>query len=444
MSKNVVPMKTRTEEPPENPNRLSFTLEEMLEEFNNGQVPRSKYWKELITALYDTANHVVTGVTSVAEVKPDNVGNIPLLPKDIEAPPMVRMEGADERERQSTEDVFGRQLFYGDACKVVHQYGHYYEVLAGPGYVAGIKFSYPGMQELLIDGEDLPVSVWVDVSQQGNAMSDIQPVVEVVITNEDQKDFIDSNGVWHWLVNIAGIWSNGYANDLRITNAGAASSITHQSVTEAVNDTNLGRSYIKIANGADYLKVFDSNAFYEFPDSGKFIDKSGFMWIYNSGIKLVSHIASTNVIEQSVLNDICELGGEWIVDRLYSVTGNIRLKSNTKFKAMKIGCGFVFTEDQLEENSCFEYNSDEFVENVEFKGLTLKCPSLPRKDGWERTIFCRNPKGLKITGCTIWLRRCGITLTTDNDKAGYDVVHDVCIENNVFVQIDQDIRSDAC
>ena len=80
MSKsNIVPL-NQNETP--NPNRLSFTLEEMLAEFENGAVPRSKYWKELITALYDTANHVVTGVTSVAKVKPDNVGNIPLLPKD--------------------------------------------------------------------------------------------------------------------------------------------------------------------------------------------------------------------------------------------------------------------------------------------------------------------------------------------------------------------------
>ncbi len=82
MSKNVVPLNTEQEE---SPNRLSFTLEDMLEEFDNGAVPRSQMWRELITALYDTANHVVTGVTAVADVKPDNLGNIPLLPKDIGA-----------------------------------------------------------------------------------------------------------------------------------------------------------------------------------------------------------------------------------------------------------------------------------------------------------------------------------------------------------------------
>ena len=49
MSKsNIVPL-NQNETP--NPNRLSLTLEEMLAEFENGAVPRSKYWKELITAL---------------------------------------------------------------------------------------------------------------------------------------------------------------------------------------------------------------------------------------------------------------------------------------------------------------------------------------------------------------------------------------------------------
>ena len=153
MSKsNIVPLSSDQPAKQESPNRLSFTLEEMLKEFNNGAVPRSKYWRELITALYDTANHVVTGVTSVADVRPDNVGNIPLLPKDIDAPAMVRMDGADANTQQTNQDVFGRSLFYGDACKVVHQYGAYYEVLAGTAYVAGIRFFYPGMQELLIDG----------------------------------------------------------------------------------------------------------------------------------------------------------------------------------------------------------------------------------------------------------------------------------------------------
>ena len=270
MSKsNIVPL-NQNETP--NPNRLSFTLEEMLAEFENGAVPRSKYWKELITALYDTANHVVTGVTSVADVRPDNVGNIPLLPKDIDAPAMVRMDGADERERQSTEDVFGRQLFYGDACKVVQQYGHYYEVLAGIGYVAGIRFSYPGMQELLIDEEDLPTSVWLDISILSDAITDIHPIVQIVVSDENLVDYLDEDGVYHFLEKISQLEQKKII-DLRLINPRILSGVTHDFRHDAEKDSNINREYLSIGkeNGRIYKKS-------ERPKPGFFIDSIGNYW----------------------------------------------------------------------------------------------------------------------------------------------------------------------
>ncbi len=190
MSKaNIVPISDQPASQEENPNRLSFTLEEMLKEFENGAVPRSKFWRELITALYETANHVITGVTSVADIRPDNIGNIPLLPKDIDAPAMVRMDGADANTRQTNQDVFGRSLFYGDACKVVHQYGAYYEVLAGEAYVAGIRFFYPGMQELLIEDGNLPTKVWLNVFWPSDPMVERKPIIQVGISNSDEVHY---------------------------------------------------------------------------------------------------------------------------------------------------------------------------------------------------------------------------------------------------------------
>ncbi len=213
MSKtNIVPISDQPASQEESPNRLSFTLEEMLKEFENGAVPRSKFWQELITALYDTANHVVTGVTAVADVKPDNIGNIPLLPKDIDAPAMVRMDGADANTRQTNQDVFGRSLFYGDACKVVHQYGAYYEVLAGEAYVAGIRFFYPGMQELLI--EEVPNKVWFDVSWPSEPMNHRKAVIDIILSKEDLKDYVE-NGIQHYLEIISLLDEKGFAEDAR-------------------------------------------------------------------------------------------------------------------------------------------------------------------------------------------------------------------------------------
>ncbi len=282
MSKaNIVPISDQPATQEESPNRLSFTLEEMLKEFENGAVPRSKFWQELITALYDTANHVVTGVTAVADVKPDNLGNIPLLPSDIDAPPMVRMEGADERERQSTEDVFGRQLFYGDACKVVHQYGHYYEVLSGNAYVAGIRFFYPGKQDILIEEDDLPTFVWLDVSQQGSSMSDVRTVVEVVVSDQELSDYVDDNGIIYYLENIANVDHSGTVIDNRTITITAnalraeeTQSVTHLTFEDAVRDDNGRRKYIRVGDRikADYREAINQYEFDSYGDTIKFID----------------------------------------------------------------------------------------------------------------------------------------------------------------------------
>ncbi len=292
MSKtNIVPISDQPASQEESPNRLSFTLEEMLKEFENGAVPRSKFWQELITALYDTANHVVTGVTAVADVKPDNIGNIPLLPKDIDAPAMVRMEGADERERQSTEDVFGRQLFYGDACKVVHQYGGYYEVLSGNAYVAGIRFFYPGKKDILIEKDDLPTFVWVDVSLHGDAMSKNQSVVEVIVSEQDQIDYIDSNNIQHYLEKISNIDTHESAQDLRTASinfvalrANQTQPITHKTLLDAISDDNSSRQFIKLGElaGATFMRAIDQDEYDRYHNLAKFIDTVGNQWIINS------------------------------------------------------------------------------------------------------------------------------------------------------------------
>ncbi len=240
MNKNIVPLNTKQEE---SPNRLSFTLEEMLEEFDNGAIPRSQMWRELITALYDTANHVVTGVTAVADVRPDNMGNIPIR--------------AEHLYSTYAEDVFGRSLFYGDACKVQHRHGAYYEVLAGTAYVAGIRFFYPGMENLLIEYDNLPISVWVDVSWPSDPMDKREPIVLIVVTDEKKADYIDNSGVKHTLILISYIHYQGNVLDCRnsfnsISNAG----FTHVDINSAIKDNNSRREYIKIAsnNGAIYKR----------------------------------------------------------------------------------------------------------------------------------------------------------------------------------------------
>ena len=326
---NIVPITSEPDEPDipgPNPNRLSFTLEEMLAEFENGAVPRSKYWKELITALYDTANHVVTGVTSVADVRPDNVGNIPLLPKDIDAPAMVRMDGADSNNQQTNQDVFGRSLFYGDACKVVHQYGAYYEVLAGTAYVAGIRFFYPGMQELLI--EEVPNKVWVDVSWPSDAMENREPVIKIFSSNENQVDYIDENGIEHYLDKVALLSSSNDLIDSRKTQENISSifetfqPVTHDNVLLAQADTNINRCYIKVGdNQKNYKKILESDSI---PSDG-FKDAGGNIW---ERIKETKNFVDSDALQKSQL--LMFFGMDWSNNPLTGIQG-VTLTPDNKF-----------------------------------------------------------------------------------------------------------------
>ena len=191
----------------------------------------------------------------------------------------ARMEGTDGRARQMTQDVIGRQLFYGDACKVVKGSGGYYDVLPGDGYVAGIRFNYPGKSVLV---SETPTSVWLDVSQQGNAMSDIQPIIKVVISSEDLNDYLDKNGIFHYVEKISGI-GNQYIADYRRINAGAVSSVTHQTLEEARKDKNIGREHIKLAElgGVELRKAEDEEEFNKYPDLAKIIDDGNHKWVFD-------------------------------------------------------------------------------------------------------------------------------------------------------------------
>ena len=347
MSKNnIIPLNKGQVE---SKNRLSFTLEEMLKEFENGAIPRSKYWRELITALYDTANHVVTGVTSVANVKPDNVGNIPLLPKDIDAPAMVRMDGADSNNQQTNQDVFGRSLFYGDACKVVHQYGAYYEVLAGTAYVAGIRFFYPGMQELLI--EEVPNKVWVDVSWPSDPMISREPVVNIFLSN-NEHDNNAADDIYHYVEKLSEINSDNENLDCRnssfnpsLIRIDQTQAITHNTVDEASSDDNTNRSYIKVASTLDYYKKVKETPY-------DFIDKSGHLWrLYTKSFHFVDSDVIYNVGVSGDFNDI-----------------NSALEYLSRYKTKYVSNGYKV---ELILQSGFVIREQVFVKSFDFSWVTI-------------------------------------------------------------------------
>ncbi|WP_257274266.1 phage tail protein [Endozoicomonas sp. SESOKO4] len=249
----------------------------------------------------------------------------------------ARLEGNDERGRQSTQDVFGRQLFYGDACKVVKNADGYYDLLPGQGYVAGIRFDYPGKKVLV---SETPTSIWLNVSQQGNALSDVEAVVEVVVSDVDQADYLEQGtGVWHYLEKIAEI-DDPTVTDLRLTNSAPINSYTHSSLVDAANDKNLGRNYLSIADraGANFNKTTQQD-YSTYPDSVKFIDRSGHYWV----LKLQSTIdlrwfGLNGVDDTQALQDAVDLanakGDRYLIDNggnTLAITRTVNWKPKVNF-----------------------------------------------------------------------------------------------------------------
>ncbi|WP_020411013.1 phage tail protein [Hahella ganghwensis] len=123
----------------------------------------------------------------------------------------ARLDGIDERERQSNVDLYGDQAFMGEGFQVWNDSG-VFKLKAGWGYVGGLRITQ-GSEITLTPGV-LPKDVWLDVSLQGNA-TDVVPEVQVILSTDPQANYQDVNQRQHYLVKIAQIAADGLVTDLR-------------------------------------------------------------------------------------------------------------------------------------------------------------------------------------------------------------------------------------
>ncbi|MCY4641261.1 MAG: phage tail protein [Gammaproteobacteria bacterium] len=172
----------------------------------------------------------------------------------------ARMDGTDERVRQLSEDTIGRQLFYGDACKVSSGENGYYKVASGTGHVAGIRFNYVEKSVLVTK---FPSSIWMDVWQRKNSMSDIEPEAVAVVSQTDRVDYLDGDGVWHYLEKVAEVEIDDRVIDYRRVN---------KQVLPPAPDFNLSLiSDLHIRQGFGFGYYERSSGAYETNNSGKLI-----------------------------------------------------------------------------------------------------------------------------------------------------------------------------
>ncbi|MBI9109915.1 phage tail protein [Maridesulfovibrio ferrireducens] len=121
----------------------------------------------------------------------------------------VRLNGIDDRQRKSNRDTYGRARFWKDGFKLVNAEGAF-TLSAGVGYVEGIRIDLENV--LPVSGENLPKSVWLDVSYTLQGSDVVAKAVPVY-----GDDFEDSilDGINHYFVKIAEIDGSGTVTDCR-------------------------------------------------------------------------------------------------------------------------------------------------------------------------------------------------------------------------------------
>lgn len=123
----------------------------------------------------------------------------------------VRLTGIDERERLSNRDVYGRACFFQESLKLVRNDFGLFQVQAGTAYVEGVRVALTAAS--IVQLPALPARAWLDVclAQDGSEVL----AGWTVVFGATKSDYLDTNGRWHYLAQLADIDANGAITDQR-------------------------------------------------------------------------------------------------------------------------------------------------------------------------------------------------------------------------------------
>jgi len=121
----------------------------------------------------------------------------------------VRLNGMDRRERLSNRDVFGRACFLADSVQIERSFG-LFQVRAGIAYVEGLRVELT--EPVQVQFPALPAKAWLDVAlaRDGN-----ETVATWQVVFGSPADYVDSNGIAHYVVPLASVTAAGVITDLR-------------------------------------------------------------------------------------------------------------------------------------------------------------------------------------------------------------------------------------
>ncbi|MFA0715757.1 phage tail protein [Vibrio splendidus] len=127
----------------------------------------------------------------------------------------ARLGGMDEEHRLACLDNYGHTAFV-DGFDVTRHDVDQNKYLFSPGvvYVGGLR-----VQNTLVVAHNVtqkPTTLWLDVHRDGTALSTHENQFKVVASSTDLVDYVDGDGLQHYVCKLAGVEADGSVIDLRV------------------------------------------------------------------------------------------------------------------------------------------------------------------------------------------------------------------------------------
>ena len=148
---------------------------------------------------------------SIGFVDAQALTNITIAAASWQIDVTARLDSETERQRLADREFFGADSFI-DAGFEITESGGVFTLVAGSGWVEGLRIVNPS--NVVITPGALPKDVWLDVYLQATVTA-LDAVFDVVFDNGTQNDYVDANGVQHYLVKVVSIDGSGVVTDER-------------------------------------------------------------------------------------------------------------------------------------------------------------------------------------------------------------------------------------
>ncbi|MDH5915072.1 phage tail protein [Vibrio splendidus] len=123
-----------------------------------------------------------------------------------------RMKKMDDDVAQAIIDQNGKDWFIDDGFLVTPQ-ASAFNIKAGAGYVSGNRVTLEFDRNVQVPNK--PSFIYVDAHREGTPTGEQVTLFDFVVTAEEKDDYIDANGVKHFVCKIVQVLADGSVSDLR-------------------------------------------------------------------------------------------------------------------------------------------------------------------------------------------------------------------------------------